>query len=56
MNYDIIKKIIKGVGNGDGTDFSMVAYTFDKNLIASCNFGSNFNCKVRIKNITCQFF
>ena len=37
---------INGVGNSDGSDFSMNVYTSNKESAVSCNFSTNFNCQV----------
>lgn len=35
-----------GIGNGDGSDFSMVVYLNNKILASDCSFAKNSNCKV----------
>jgi PTEN phosphatase family protein len=42
----VIIHSIKGIGNGDGSDLSMIAYNVDKTVAVSCNFSNDFNCKV----------
>ena len=36
----------KGLGNSDGSDFSMTIYLSDRQEAANCVFGKNINCKV----------
>lgn len=55
--------INKGIGNSDGSDFSMTISDFNKKMLANCNFETNFNCtysydkekdQVHIDNINCE--
>lgn len=41
----IIIKSIQGVGNGNGSDFSLIVYRNDKSIAGEFKFGSNENCK-----------
>ncbi|RMZ96992.1 phosphatidylinositol 3-4-5-trisphosphate 3-phosphatase TPTE2-like [Brachionus plicatilis] len=36
---------IRGIGNSDGSDFSMIIYNNLKQVAATCNFGTNNNCQ-----------
>ena len=42
----VIIHSVEGVGNSDGSDFSMTIYTVDKKTAALCNFSNSVNCKV----------
>jgi PTEN phosphatase family protein len=43
----VILHSIQGIGNSDGSDFSMIIYLNNKKSVCSCNFSTNENCQVR---------
>jgi PTEN phosphatase family protein len=47
----VIIHSMRGIGNNDGSDFSMIVYNIDKTVAVSCNFSNEFNCKVCLNRI-----
>lgn len=59
-----LKKVIiysiKGIGNSDGSDLSMMVYLNNKKEAASCDFATNKNCQVKkhfsLANLNCYYY
>ena len=47
MKFQIYLK--KGIGNSDGSDFSMLAYLNNKQVATNCSLSTNTNCNVNFK-------